>query len=368
MLTGLSKRPSYEELINELGEDPIKKYPDRRASQIENSNYMSQLASGFQEVLEQNDKVMKEKAKELLLHDMAAGCAVSHQSFRSLSNDGIGNLLARAGTGARPSFLPSQTPPVEQFQIGSPRSVHSAESSTSAQRAFRAQLFGPPIDPELLRESLKNQMEIDDDERRRRENQLQISTFTRTILHQANATGVHNMINKAATPALQILDPDFAEAVHRDTLAKSERLNKQYEDLMKDIYSSTPSAVAVPNLFNEPSSSSGLSPKRRTAPKKFSKPNPEADDEPEITRSRSKERGFREKEKEKKSSVKKAIKETVKKVNPIQQTGAVLIFHNSVSQWLKQGKGVIGNQAMLRGRTEQESDFNESYCKRNIRI
>ena len=58
MLTGLRKRETYAELINELGDDPIKKHPDRKASQIENSNYMSQLASGFQEVIAQNDRIM----------------------------------------------------------------------------------------------------------------------------------------------------------------------------------------------------------------------------------------------------------------------------------------------------------------------
>ena len=63
MLKGLRKRESYEELINELEQDPIKTYPDRRASQIENSNYMSQLALGFQEVIEQNNRMMKEKQK-----------------------------------------------------------------------------------------------------------------------------------------------------------------------------------------------------------------------------------------------------------------------------------------------------------------
>ena len=71
MLTGLRKRETYEELINELGDDPIKKYPDRKASQIENSNYMSQLASGFQEVIAQNDRIMREKTKQLLLQEMA---------------------------------------------------------------------------------------------------------------------------------------------------------------------------------------------------------------------------------------------------------------------------------------------------------
>jgi hypothetical protein len=183
-------------------------------------------------------------------------------------------------------------------------------------------------------------MEIDDDEKRRKEKQQQITTFTRTVLHQANATGVHSMINKAATPALQILDPDFARAVEADRISKSQRLNQQYEDLMKDVNSAVSSAVVVPNLFSEPSV-----PKINTAPKKFAKPNPGADTEPEITRSKSKTRAV--KEKEKKSSVKKAVKE--KHVEPIKQTGAALIFHNSVSAWMKQGKGVIGNQAMLRG-------------------
>ena len=79
MLKGLRKRETYDELINELEEDPIKKYPDRRASQIENSNYMSQLASGFREVVEQNERLMKEKTKQLLLQDLATSSSLSHQ-------------------------------------------------------------------------------------------------------------------------------------------------------------------------------------------------------------------------------------------------------------------------------------------------
>ena len=147
MLKGLSKRPIYKELVNELGEDPVKKYPDRKASQIENRNYMSQLASGFQEVFEQNDKLMKEKTKELLLQEMASGGAVSHQSLKSLSSLGMSNLMA--GAGARPSFLPSQQP--QQYQIGSPRSVHSAvsaDSETTKQKKEELnKLFPPDINP-----------------------------------------------------------------------------------------------------------------------------------------------------------------------------------------------------------------------------
>jgi len=89
MITGLRKRPTYDELINEIGEDPIKRYPDRRASQIENSNYMSQLSSGFQGVIEQNEKVMKEKTKQLLLQGIASGSAVSHSELKSIHSRDI---------------------------------------------------------------------------------------------------------------------------------------------------------------------------------------------------------------------------------------------------------------------------------------
>ena len=90
MLKGLRKRESYEELINELGEDPIKKYPNRDATQIENSNFMSQLASGFREVIEQHDRVLKEQTKELLLQEISATSSrTSHVSFQSLNSLGL---------------------------------------------------------------------------------------------------------------------------------------------------------------------------------------------------------------------------------------------------------------------------------------
>ena len=136
MLTGLRKRPTYDELINEIGEDPIKRYPDRRASQIENSNYMSQLSSGFQGVIEQNEKVMKEKTKQLLLQEMASGSAVSHSelktrfSKKSVISDREFQSASFPENVFRPDFLPSE--------YGSEDSVIS---STSAQREFRNLMF-----------------------------------------------------------------------------------------------------------------------------------------------------------------------------------------------------------------------------------
>ena len=89
-MIGLKRRLTYDELIDQLDVDPIKKYPDRRATQIENSHYMSQLASGLQEVIEQNDRVVKEKTKSLLLQDLASSSHMSHRQLQSVSGGSRG--------------------------------------------------------------------------------------------------------------------------------------------------------------------------------------------------------------------------------------------------------------------------------------
>ena len=173
MLKGLKKRESYVELINELGEDPIKRYPNRSASQIENTNYMSQLASGFKEVIEQHDRVLKEQTKELLLQEIAAAPdAASHHTFKSLSSLGLNQLMQAP---QRPQQYNIQTPP-------SPRSVKSGQQAprhmdmddNADLREMRYRLWGPDIEPEMFRLSAQAQMEIDDDVRRQEEIHQQI--------------------------------------------------------------------------------------------------------------------------------------------------------------------------------------------------
>jgi hypothetical protein len=128
---------------------------------------------------------------------MASGGAVSHQSFRSLSSLGMSNLMA----GARPSFLPSNTP--HQYQIGSPR---SQASTTSAQRQFRAQVFGTDIDPEFLRESLQNQMDIDEDIKREEEKRQAVVASTRTTLNQAYRTSISRLLPPSAGDEMANVD------------------------------------------------------------------------------------------------------------------------------------------------------------------
>jgi len=109
MLKRLRKRETYEELINELGDDPIKKYPNRQASQIENSNFMSQLAAGFQEVIEQNERVLKEKTKELLLQEASASSNVSHRHL-SIQRSSHATLVVAENEASSASDEPPQPP------------------------------------------------------------------------------------------------------------------------------------------------------------------------------------------------------------------------------------------------------------------
>ena len=71
-IIGLRKRETYDELINDLNLDLITNYPDRRASELENSSYMPQLRGGLEEMLIQNDNLLKEKQKEILVHEEAS--------------------------------------------------------------------------------------------------------------------------------------------------------------------------------------------------------------------------------------------------------------------------------------------------------
>ena len=96
--------------------DPIKHYPNRRASEIENSNYMSVFSIGFQEMISQNDRVSHERSKALVLQDLGHASQVSHHEMKvssgGKSTSDVGSFRSFASllneSMARPSFLPEQ--------------------------------------------------------------------------------------------------------------------------------------------------------------------------------------------------------------------------------------------------------------------
>ena len=263
MLTGLKKRQSYDELINEIGKDPIKKYPDRRASQIENSSYMSQLASGFQEVAEQQDRLMKEKTKELLLQDIAAtSSSSSHHSFKTVSSQ----------ASPRPFFIPR--PPV-QFEIGTPRVI-------------RPQIVGPDFEPDIVRRALEIQMEIDDDERIRQERRQEAVAQTRNILRQTY-TAVNTMVPEQPDDDMNI-NP-FEGVFSGVQRVPSAFALKMMEDKKKEVKKEEKKE----EIKEEKKEEIKEEKKKRGRPpaKKLSKLNDEPDDQPETTIGRASSRAQR---------------------------------------------------------------------------
>lgn len=200
MIKGLRKKPSYDELINEVDKDFITKYPDRRATNIENSNYMSQLRQGFQELIEQENKIVGENVKQLLLKEEAESGGLSHQELKS---------------GAA-SFKSVESHP-KQFAIHTPR--------------FKS-LIGPDVQPEIMFQALEQEKELQHAVEKQQQRKQDIISNLRHV-HQGVRTRVDDMVkpdvdmqkevdelmsdvNRYATPALQILSPEFAAATDQD--------------------------------------------------------------------------------------------------------------------------------------------------------
>ena len=152
-IIGLRKRETYEELINDLNQDLITNYPDRRASELENSPYLSQLRGGFEEMMTHNDNLMKEKMKEMLLHDEASKANVGRHEIALSQNrwrphippaDEDKETYVMTGNEATPEREPLRVP------VGQPRSfepnrpdIEMSESRVSRTAKNRNQPLTP---------------------------------------------------------------------------------------------------------------------------------------------------------------------------------------------------------------------------------
>jgi len=162
---------------------------------------MSQLALGFQEVLEQNNRAMKEKTKSLLLQEIAASSSTtSHHDFRSLSSLGMTGLLASA---MQPSFLPTRSPPVSPTEDPSVGNLFFDRASYEEDnRKMRAILnWTTPIadqSREMERQYQEQlaivQHEAELERQRHQETLLQVMDQTRSLLDRANSTNIDRTI------------------------------------------------------------------------------------------------------------------------------------------------------------------------------
>ena len=121
------KRPTYEELINDIVvEQPKIKYPDRTATILRNSHYLSQFDGNLLDLEEQEKNIDKQKLKEIEIRKIAsekkttAGLLRTSRKSISIQTGGIRNTESSSSGVQTETYRPTTTtgdtqtdPPVE---------------------------------------------------------------------------------------------------------------------------------------------------------------------------------------------------------------------------------------------------------------
>ena len=76
-MQNLRKKPTFNELINEL------KYPDRTATCLRNSHYLSQFDGNLLDIEEQQKNIAKEQIRETEIRNLAANSLATASLLRS---------------------------------------------------------------------------------------------------------------------------------------------------------------------------------------------------------------------------------------------------------------------------------------------
>ena len=84
MQINLRKKPTFNELINYLEvKQPKIKYPDRTATFIRNSHYLSQFDGNLLDIEEQQKKITKEQIRETEIRNIASNSLATTSVLRS---------------------------------------------------------------------------------------------------------------------------------------------------------------------------------------------------------------------------------------------------------------------------------------------
>ena len=84
---GLRVKPTYEQLIGEITKPLFNSYPDRKASQLRFSNWLSQLdAEGIKTLEQQQLQAMKEQQKQNLLREYSMSHGISRAEADAMSS------------------------------------------------------------------------------------------------------------------------------------------------------------------------------------------------------------------------------------------------------------------------------------------
>ena len=82
---GLHRRPLYNELIGMLDKPLIEHYPNRKATNLRNSNWLQQLDGNDYEAIKQlNHNIMRDQEKQILLKHYAQATGAPLQEVKSM--------------------------------------------------------------------------------------------------------------------------------------------------------------------------------------------------------------------------------------------------------------------------------------------
>jgi len=286
MLKGLRRKETYDELINELGIDPIKRYPDRRATQIENSNYLSQLASGFQEVLAQNDRIVKEKTKELLLQESTGASNISHREhsvYNSVHSNHDDDDLSSMNDEPIP---PPPPPPHQEIRTEIRQGLRGVAASVSPvihlpAASLNSNLINSMLNPDIT-------MSASSSSTKRKPQVFNIADDIDQDIEE------HHQQHAEDFQMQQEQEQEKQHDIVLQAQAIMDEANDQLMPFVRTKRENSPPATA-PRA------------KAKPTPKKPARPNPDADKEPDRTPKKTK--------KDEKTEKPKEIKKTIKKDN-----------------------------------------------------
>ena len=333
---GLHRRPLYNELIGLLDKPLITHYPDRKATNLRNSNWLQQLdGDDFQAIKQLNHNIMKDQEKTILLKQYAQSTGAPLQEVRAMH---------------------TQTTQPEYFNMsaGESRSHHDASSISSIEKMeeeyFPTEtLFGPEVDT------------------RREQYHYQVPTTTRSktynkagkkkgYLGKVNPRG--EMFNeKMEEEVAEEHDAEFDDVMHE--AEQKEEKEKSFVDqvasfffgeTMTDIdhhmpqHSRKTKEPASPVREERASASTGVAiyespvaarPKAKAKAENPKDDNPESDHEPKGPPGRPK--GSKKKEP-------KVKKEPAATKRPEVVHGTQIFFRDTFEEWMKEPKGNLLDQ------------------------
>ena len=111
-MNNLRKKPTFNELINYLEvEQPKIRYPDRTASFIRNSNYLSQFDGNLIDVEEQQKNIAKEQIRETEIRNLVTNTQATASVLRSDASQDQNRRTTEQATQVKPKRRSTQTDP-----------------------------------------------------------------------------------------------------------------------------------------------------------------------------------------------------------------------------------------------------------------